>query len=720
MTTNRARSILGRGLGSALIGWFLGAAGAQAYAADKAPAAECTSCHDQGQKLDKSAHKGLTCETCHDSHEKYPHPANIPKPQCATCHADQAGDYESGVHGQARKHGNEGAPDCALCHGSAHELLPPKSQAFRMAVPDTCGMCHSDVVEQYRGSVHGQALAQGITQAPLCTDCHGEHKIIKPTNAASPVNAAHIRETCGSCHGDVRLTRKFGLPSDRLVSFDSSYHGLAAKAGSQTVANCASCHGVHNILPSSDPEIHHQSQEPAEDLRPVPSRRRDPLRHQPGARAAEGGSEPAALRWVRQFYLLLIPVTIGLMLLHHGGDWIRKLIRARFRRGVAARSAPSGRGPGELRMLPFERVQHAAAGALVYDAGVDRLRSQVPGPVVGAAAAAGGGHDMRSLIHRVAALVFIAVSLTHLVSLIVSRKLRDHWKEMIPKVRDAREASSNFAYNLGLGDVPPPRSSHSYIEKAEYWAVIWGAVIMTASGLMLWANSLALRLLPKALAGSGDVDSFLRSRTGRAGDRGVALLFHHFRSRRLSSQHCVSDRLYWEEGRFPARGRSACTEARAGSSRRLITNHDAQPAEPPAGGWLSPLIHLSSNWISRPGVILVTTATVFWLFLLPTTLRGEMASPYMGILAFLVLPGPFFAGLVLIPLGMWFKRKRERHEGIYPPDFPGPSGVTRNCAGWSTSSSSPPAPTSPSPANSAMAPSITWTRSPSAGKPATP
>jgi len=68
---------------------------------------------------------------------------------------------------------------------------------------------------------------------------------------------------------------------------------------------------------------------------------------------------------------------------------------------------------------------------------------------------------------------------------------------MIPKVRDAREASGNFAYNLGLGEAPPPRSPHSYIEKAEYWAVIWGAAIMTLSGTMLWANSLALRLLPK-------------------------------------------------------------------------------------------------------------------------------------------------------------------------------------------------------------------------------
>jgi hypothetical protein len=87
-------------------------------------------------------------------------------------------------------------------------------------------------------------------------------------------------------------------------------------------------------------------------------------------------------------------------------------------------------------------------------------------------------------------------------------------------------------------------------------------------------------------------------------------------------------------------------------------------------GWLRPIIYLSNNWVSLAGVILVTTATIFWLFLLPTTLRGETSSPYIGILVFMVLPVPFFAGLILIPLGMWLKRKRSGHAGIYPPEFP--------------------------------------------------
>jgi cytochrome b subunit of formate dehydrogenase len=482
-------------LGTALLCILLGAAGANLYA-KTAPAA-CSSCHDQAQKLDKSAHTGLTCDTCHEQHEQYPHPAGIPKPVCTTCHQDQAGDYASGVHGQAVKNGNAGAPDCGVCHGSAHELLAPESQTFRTAVPDTCGMCHAEVAAQYRSSVHGQALARGITEAPLCTDCHGEHKILKHTNEASPVNRANIRETCGSCHDDVRLTRKFGMPSDRLLSFDSSFHGLAAKSGNQTVANCASCHGVHNILPSSDAK----STVNAKNLPQTCGQ------CHPGAgtrfaisqvHVAAGRGEPPATRWVRQFYFLVIPVTLGLMLLHNAGDWMRKMIRLRFRGAVPRRSAVLTGAHAGPRMLPFERVQHAILAisfmVLVGTGFALKFSDQWwARPVL----MMEGTISMRSLIHRIAAVIFLTAAFTHLISLIVNRKLREHWKEMLPKANDAREALSGFAYNLGLGSERPTRSSHSYIEKAEYWALIWGTVVMAATGLLLWANNLAMRFLPK-------------------------------------------------------------------------------------------------------------------------------------------------------------------------------------------------------------------------------
>jgi hypothetical protein len=94
-----------------------------------------------------------------------------------------------------------------------------------------------------------------------------------------------------------------------------------------------------------------------------------------------------------------------------------------------------------------------------------------------------------------------------------------------------------------------------------------------------------------------------------------------------------------------------------------MTPNSSAPRGP---GWLSPLIHLSNNWISLAGVIVVTTATVFWLFLLPTTLKGDVENPYIGILAFLTIPVPFFGGLALIPLGIWRKRRREGRSGALP------------------------------------------------------
>ena len=268
----------------------------------------CSACHDQQvAKLAKSAHASLACSSCHVKHDEYPHPANIPKPVCTDCHTQQGADYELSVHGQAAKKGGA-APDCSMCHGAAHELLNTKVAAFRISVIDTCSACHGEVVEQYRKSVHGKALAAGIMQAPLCTDCHGEHRILKHSNDESKVSATNISETCGNCHGNVTLSAKFGLPVDRLTSFDASFHGLAAKEGNETVANCASCHGVHNILPSTDPQSSINPKNLAKTCGKCHQGAGERFAITPVHMVA-GQSETSAVGIVRQFYLLVIPLT---------------------------------------------------------------------------------------------------------------------------------------------------------------------------------------------------------------------------------------------------------------------------------------------------------------------------------------------------------------------------------------------------------------------------
>ncbi len=465
----------------------------------------CNSCHDQGQKIQNSAHASVGCVTCHARHEEYPHPAGIPKPACGRCHEKVASEHAQSVHGLALKRGNAAAPDCATCHGDVHEVARTVSAAFRKAVPDTCGMCHMQIAEQFRASVHGLAVQQGIAEAPVCTTCHGEHLILPPASKASSVHPSHIPETCAQCHGNVRLSRRFGLPPDRVVSFDASFHGMAAKSGSQTVANCASCHGVHNILPSSDP----RSTINPKNL-PTTCGRCHPGA---GTRFAlgtvhqlPGGIEPTSVRWARAFYLLVIPLTIGLMLVHNLGDWVRKLAQLRFRRAgwpatfSTSWSATATGEHEEIRMYGFERFEHAVLLISFTVLAWTGFALRYPeGWWARPLLAWESSWPVRGTIHRIAAVVFMALAIVYLTSLITSGRLRRHWKTLWPQRRDPADAVLNFAYNLGLRSKRPGIPAHSYVEKVEYWAVVWGAVVMIVTGVMLWANNFILAWLPKSV-----------------------------------------------------------------------------------------------------------------------------------------------------------------------------------------------------------------------------
>jgi len=412
---------------------------------------------------------------------------------CAACHQQQAGEHALSAHGRELKRGNAAAPGCATCHGDAHEGRAGTAD-FRKAVPELCGVCHAEIAAEFQTSVHGKASARGRVDAPVCTDCHGEHSILRPKDTSSAVHPRHIRETCARCHDDVRLARRWGLPPDRLTTFDSSFHGLAAKTGSQTVANCASCHGFHNILPSNDAKSTiHPARLAATCGRCHPGAGR---RFALGTiHTAPGGAEAAPVRWARIFYLVVIPVVIGLMVLHQGGDWVRKLGRLRF----------SGQPPpapaiaaAEIRMYPLERIQHALLMLSFFTLVWTGFALKYPDtwwawPMV----AMESRWAMRGLLHRIAGVMLIGLAIAHIVSLTWNARLRAHWLHLLPRRTDAGDAARGLAFNLGLARRGPPATAHGYMEKAEYWAVVWGTAIMALTGLMLWADNFMLRWLPK-------------------------------------------------------------------------------------------------------------------------------------------------------------------------------------------------------------------------------
>lgn len=225
-----------------------------------------------GKAFKKGVQDAPECSSCHGSHEigsatnlkSSIFRANIPQ-TCGKCHFDEAfakrhkipsvQKFTDSVHAKLviDKNSFKTAAVCTDCHGvhgiKAHGRSD--STVARPNVPDTCGKCHQKELSQYRQSIHGIASVKGNKSAPVCTDCHGEHQIKKISSPDSPVYPTHIVATCSKCHENDRIQKRYGLPTNRLSSFIGSFHGVANKFGDLTVANCASCHGAHNVLPAS-------------------------------------------------------------------------------------------------------------------------------------------------------------------------------------------------------------------------------------------------------------------------------------------------------------------------------------------------------------------------------------------------------------------------------------------------------------------------------------
>ena len=321
--------------------------------AEKLPAVDCGTCHDAAQaEFRQSIHAKAegndapACADCHGVHDIRAVADSVslmnPSQQaytCGRCHSDprlvQKYDipikdplkaYRNSVHGWLTLTKHQSAATCSSCHGG-HLILAanePTSTLSRRNIPKTCGQCHSQIATEYLAGVHGTALEKDVKDVPNCTDCHGEHGIERARAASAPTSARKLAtETCGRCHASTRLMQKYGLAGGRLSTYRESYHGLALRTGNLSVANCASCHGIHYILPSSDPR---SMIAPANLQRTCGNCHENASENFAKGSVHLTGEQPPALavRLVRNFYVALIVLTIGGMLIHNGLDFVRK------------------------------------------------------------------------------------------------------------------------------------------------------------------------------------------------------------------------------------------------------------------------------------------------------------------------------------------------------------------------------------------------------------
>jgi len=336
---------------------------AAAFSQDSSPGisdAYCLTCHDtpglrtelpSGEVLiididvesyDNSVHGklGYACVQCHTNISEYPHPENDAQTHreyslrmyenCRKCHEMNYEATLDSTHQKALAEGFSEAAVCTDCHGT-HNIGSPDNP--RSNIPKMCGRCHSEIFNLYEQSVHGSALiGEGNPDVPTCTDCHGVHNLSGPSTEGS----FHLfsPQICAECHANDELMTKYGISTHVFDTYVSDFHGttilLFEKIAPDQETNkpvCIDCHGVHDMSKVSDPE----SKVIKENLLTT-CQRCHPDANANFPTSWLGHYEPSPeeaplIYFVDLFYKIIIPVTIGGMLIFIGADVGNKIIK---------------------------------------------------------------------------------------------------------------------------------------------------------------------------------------------------------------------------------------------------------------------------------------------------------------------------------------------------------------------------------------------------------
>jgi len=441
-------------------------------------------------KLATSVHQTNACISCHaDISTKHPDDNKpVALVNCAACHARQTESFNASVHGLALKAGHDDAATCQDCHDS-HTMVSgnsPASPVYFSRQAQTCGACHDQEARDWAASVHGKAVMTGSHDAPTCTGCHDEHKI-RSLKGSSAMNISE--DVCSRCHASERLNTKYNLPADRVKTFFESYHGLAGQYGSTVAANCASCHGFHKILPSSDTnstisKIHlvetcgkcHRGANKEFAL--------GKIHVEPDGLAGGTDFGSRLNRWVRRVYLALIFATIGAMFAHNATLFLKKM-SARLRSSVRP----------VVRMTASQRWQHFVLASSFIVLALTGFALKFPDSFL--AKILGSSEPFRRWVHRIAGILLLLVGAYHLIYLLATRDGRRLLADLFPVKKDAADVWQAVRYLAGFTREKPKIGRFGYAEKMEYWAVVWGTMLMGATGLAIWLKIPVTQHLPR-------------------------------------------------------------------------------------------------------------------------------------------------------------------------------------------------------------------------------
>lgn len=167
---------------------------------------------------------------------------------CAGCHGgnssaedmERAMDKKAGFIGVPK--GNDISKTCAACHSSLEKM-----KSFRSSLP-------TNQWQNLQTSVHAKLSVKGGEYIVQCVTCHNTHGIVSVKKPSSPVYPLNVVKTCTQCHANIAVMKSYNpsLPVDQLEKYRTSVHGIRNAKGDSKTAECASCHGSHDIRSAKD------------------------------------------------------------------------------------------------------------------------------------------------------------------------------------------------------------------------------------------------------------------------------------------------------------------------------------------------------------------------------------------------------------------------------------------------------------------------------------
>jgi len=444
-------------------------------------AAQCWDCHGThdirkvANDSSKVSAKNLpaTCGKCHDDSlltQKYSFTVKNPGKM-----------YSLSVHGKLVLAGSKDAPTCVTCHGK-HDIknrMMLNSPISSISVPDLCGKCHAKITEEYKESIHWIAVKKGVREAPSCNDCHSEHSIDAINTVTKRAAIKKIQEeTCLQCHQNLLLSERYGIEGKNASSYEDSYHGLAVTRGDTNAAMCVDCHGVHSILPKYHKNSMVNPKNVTATCRKCHADATDTFSKSYSHITDKDSTAGYVEDIVRKIYFWLIIIVVGGMILHNLLIFVYEL-KERNKKAKNEILIP--------RLTKNEMYQHTILLVSFIILAMTGFQLKYPTSWWSYGLEYFGFTEIvRHWVHRGSAIIMIALSFYHVAYLLITARGRDVLKGLLPKFNDFKLAMQNMLFYLRRRKKHPEFENYTYTEKIEYWALIWGTLVMALTGIVLW------------------------------------------------------------------------------------------------------------------------------------------------------------------------------------------------------------------------------------------